>query len=805
MKDYPLIKFVLLFIIGIVIEKLTRIDSTHLIIISLSILFIYTLSVFILSERYLVIKQGIAVIGILTLGSFYFSAMAGGGCSYPFDDPKISTTVLFGKIQSIELLRNEKLSLNLLVDSTITKEFKSSKRYSTLVNVYDSKRRVASLSNILLPGNTIKIIGTLMEPKNQRNPGEFDYRKYLNRKGISATFSSYKAANVELVDRSNNIFKSIIHKSRKSIDKKISSLYDPQTRGLLRGLLLADRSQIDYSDRQNFVNAGVVHILAVSGLHVGYIILIFLFLFTRLNIYLRYLFTALGLLLFLFITNLPPSVFRAVVMSLVLIIALVTNRSYNGYNALAFAALIILLFNPNELFNSGFQLSFTAVLSILYFYPVFQKLVSGLELKSQPLRWLLLFVSVSLAAQIGTLPITVIYFRKLSVAALFANLIVIPLVGIIVGLGILTITLSYFWFWFAAVYSEVTKVCSDFLFWFVNRIGEVKHSYVYINHFSNYDLLLYFIALILLIILLKKATSIKTRIVFFLLIGFNYFVYASLDNTHILSENKLSIVGIDVGQGDSFLVKFPNNEVALIDAGNATPNYDNGERTIYPLLKYLDIDTIDYAFISHVDSDHYAGFLSLFDRGIIKKVYKPAVDTSLKKDVELESILRKDKIPTSYYDRSILSIGNTRLYVFNDTANAVYYRASTNDKSGFMKLVYGGSSFLFTGDASVKVEKYYVNKYGEFLKSDLLKVGHHGSKSSTSDIFLRVVSPKYTLISAGIKNKFKHPSKEVLKKLVSSNIKISRTDVEGAVMYQSDGTSIKRINWKKQESAFNLE
>ena len=167
---------------------------------------------------------------------------------------------------------------------------------------------------------------------------------------------------VKIISNERNYFKSIVYQVRKSIDKIIHDLHQPETAGLLRGLLLADRSEIDYETKNEFINSGVVHILAVSGLHVGYILIIFIFIFGRFGIYLRSILTILGLLAFMFLTGVPPSVFRATLMTIIIIIAFLSNSSTNIINSISIAAVIILLFDPNEIYNPGFQLSFSAVL-----------------------------------------------------------------------------------------------------------------------------------------------------------------------------------------------------------------------------------------------------------------------------------------------------------------------------------------------------------------------------------------------------------------------------------------------------------
>jgi competence protein ComEC len=154
------------------------------------------------------------------------------------------------------------------------------------------------------------------------------------------------------------------------------------------------------------------------------------------------------------------------------------------------------------------------------------------------------------------------------------------------------------------------------------------------------------------------------------------------------------------------------------------------------------------------------------------------------------------KIPRYIYHRENIGVGNSVIYILNDSDNKYFDELSSNDKSGFLKIVYDKTSFLFVGDAEIPAESYYLEHYNNFLDSDVLKVGHHGSKTGSTYEFLQVVSPKISLISAGIKNKFGHPSDVVLQRLNSLNSKVFRTDSSGAVLLQSDGQKIIQIDWK---------
>jgi competence protein ComEC len=252
---------------------------------------------------------------------------------------------------------------------------------------------------------------------------------------------------------------------------------------------------------------------------------------------------------------------------------------------------------------------------------------------------------------------------------------------------------------------------------------------------------------------------------------------------------------IDVGQGDAFLIKFPNGKIALVDAGNTTIWFDNGERVIIPLLNYLGIRKIDYGIVTHIDSDHYGGYVALILEGVIGEIIKPEIDTSLSKDVRFEEFVNERNVPISYFQDIKMMIGNTAMYFLYDDDIKNISGESTNNRSGIFKLVYGENSFLFTGDVEKEVERFYAYKYQDFLDSDVLKVGHHGSKTSSSYDFLNYVSPKISLISAGFKNKFGHPVTDVLGRLEESGSLIYRTDLQKAIILRSDGKQITKINW----------
>lgn len=793
MKNYPFIRFAILFISGIIVGNLFPIQ------IYIVIPLIFSSSVvFIIAKKIIGSK-------ILSFTSFVIFSVSSGLLTILIHKTEIESklskfqkeknVLSYGTVEEIDLKKNYEVSFIINLDSIfITDKLIKTNEIILCRLRSDSIDRKLFYESVK-PGNKILIRGTFQQGREIRNPGEFDYRKFLLSKGITGIITSYDSVSVTILSGDYFFFKNIIFESRKSIDELIHQLHNSRTAGLLRGLLLADRTEIDYETKQNFVNSGVIHILAVSGLHVGYILLFFVVIFGRLNIYIRSFLTIIGLICFMIITGVPASVFRATLMTVILIIAFLSGRSTNLINSIALSAVIILLFKPEEIFNPGFQLSYSAVLSIAIIYPVIQKMILQSGITNKYLKNILLFAGVSLSAQIGTLPFTLAYFNKLSVISLFSNLIVIPLVGIIVGLAIVTLLVGSLLPSVAIYFAVVNNILTSLMIELIRFTGSLDFAYLRINDFSVLDSVIFYLFIAILFYSFQKSETIKFKLAITIIVFANIFVFTHLDDKKLLPYGILSVLMIDVGQGDSFLIKFPNNKTALIDAGVVDPFFDTGERIIIPLLDYLGIEKIDYGFVSHLDTDHYGGFASLLFNNRIREIYRPKPDSS-DKSIRFEKFLDRIKIPKHIYEKDKKEIGNVALYILNKPENDYLSKLSSNDRSGIIKIVFGKTSFLFVGDAETPAEKFYLNSNRKFLDSDVLKVGHHGSSTGSSKEFLESVSPNVSLVSAGIKNKFGHPSEIVLQRLKEINSNVLRTDLLGAVLLQSDGNKINVIDWR---------
>ena len=795
MKDYPVIKFTLLFIFGIIVQHQCNIDATIIYYFIISLLLLAILFLFKRSNS--IFNQLIIASSIILLGMCIAVINSDETPELPrkiFDN---KTSEIYGKIKEINLIQTDQIKFEVLTDSIIGENASIYYPYVLLCRLKVQKGSLNKFYRTINPGYKLKIKSKIYETRDRRNPGEFDYKKYLLSVGISGNINLSKINQIEITEKDKDFLQTLIFSIRKNIAEQIDQLYSYKTSSLLKGLLLADRSNISYTTKEEFINAGVIHVLAVSGLHVGFIALIVIIILGRINLFVRSILTIFALLLFLLITGSPSSVLRAVIMGSVIIISFVLGRSTNIFNSLSIAALIILAFSPKQLFAPGFQLSFSAVWGIAVFFPLCKEYLTKINIENKILKNILLFLSVSLGAQIGTLPFTLIYFGKLSIIALLINLIVIPLVGFIIATGIISLVINIIFPFIAVFYSAANELFANLLFSLISKAGNLSFSFIKISNFNYYDALIVFISLFFFLLVRKKLKRSFAKFIVVILLIINIFLFTSFTNKEILPKDELSILMVDVGQGDAIIVKYPDGKISLIDAGIRTNSFDTGKYILEPLLNYLNIDKIDLAFLSHMDIDHYGGFNYLINKGIIKEIYKPLIDSSLAKDIRFEKLLDINNITKKYYEQKIIKEDNVRIYILNSNNNKAYNRLSTNNKSGMIKIVYGENSVLLTGDIEKKGELFYSKYYKDFLRSDILKVAHHGSKTSSTEGILNYIKPKIGLISVGKYNSYGHPSKIIIERYKNNNVKIYRTDLQSAILFQSDGKIFKYEDWRE--------
>jgi competence protein ComEC len=295
----------------------------------------------------------------------------------------------------------------------------------------------------------------------------------------------------------------------------------------------------------------------------------------------------------------------------------------------------------------------------------------------------------------------------------------------------------------------------------------------------------------------------RTRRILIVTIGMGvFFFFADIFSYPEDTNRLLRVIFIDVGQGDAALIETPSGEKILVDAGDKTGIRDAGEKTIVPYLQKRGIDYLDAMILSHPDADHLGGVPFVLRSLRVGRVIDAGQAASSALYRDYDALLQTRTHITVKRGEYHLEISNMRLYVLHPTDDFVDADSGdgfegANNSSVVFKLVYGRNSFLFVGDAEIPVEEDLVLQYGDFLQSDVLKAGHHGSRTSSSEEFLTAVQPHVAVVSVGKFNKFRHPSKSVIQRLKDHSIEIHRTDEEGAIVFESDGRTIRKMRWRK--------
>jgi len=655
--------------------------------------------------------------------------------------------------------------------------------------------------SILRCGSSIVGRATVEPFPFQRNPGEFDYGRYLTLNDIQGVATI--AAREDFVVTKESAFtgfNAFVGSMQRTLYGLIDHYYLPEQASFLKGVILGYRADLSNEIKQSFMNTGTIHILAVSGSNVAVIVLIMysMFGFLRMPKKLVGGATIIGVVIFMLITGASPSVVRATIMAIVLLVGTMLERKTDIYNSLSVAAAIILLWDTNALFDVGFQLSFAAVVSIVYIYPILAKLINLIPERFEEIKaidYVLKLFAVSLAAQMGTLPFTAYYFGRVSIVALLANLIVVPLSGLNVLLGVATVALSVVSPFVASCYAALNNIAVTFLLGFVKMAGNVPYAYAETARFEPFLALLYY-GLVAVVLHLTNPIVVKRGLVVFLCLLVIHFGKGILQPR----SGILKVTLIDVGQGDAILIESPNHKNMLIDAGPRQFKYDAGERTIVPLLKHKGITKLDCILVTHSHSDHVGGVRYIIEHEPVLSFAEADVNASSALYRETKYAIRRHEI--SYLDvqrGDLIDLDPCmRVYVLHPRMPEDLHN-SLNNTSVVVKLVFGKRSVLLVGDAENEVEAKLCPRYGSFLASDILKVGHHGSNTSSSEEFLRYVKPIVSLVSVGTKNKFGHPSRATIARLSDHASRVCRTDYEGAFVFESDGSSWWEDNWRNGE------
>lgn len=628
-----------------------------------------------------------------------------------------------------------------------------------------------------LPGDSLCYEASFYTVSPPTVPGAFDTQKWLNSQNLAA-YGKFKHW---IVLKHQWTFEKTFSAFRQKIRERFDKFLDPAETGLLMGLLAGDRSGIPEILRSDFQRSGLVHVLAISGFHV-------VLLAGMLMVFLK----ATGLphkivriiaitLLFIYIpiTGGAPAVRRAVMMFSIPQISAIFGRTSNTLNSLGVALVILILPEPEVIWNPGFQLSVAATAGILIGSPynptkLLPEWLSKNKIWQKIQGFAIEPTYVTLCATLSTAPFLIHHFKTLSPFAWFGNIIVVPAISLGMQAGLF------------ALLSPVDFLCETFcitakfflrLASMLTRIlSDSATASVTIGPFSP-TILLIVSFLILLLPVIRKNFVARKYAFFCILLFCALFAFNSYNQ---IKHPTWNLTTIDVGQGDSHLVTTPSSRHFLIDAGDNS-RQDSGKDIIVPFLHHIGVATLDALIITHPDKDHFGGALSILKMFPVKELWISEC-AHVEKKSEWQQILReanRRSIPIRDIHRGILWKEN---YFEMRTIHPRQDRCREANESSITFRIKGlNHSAILTGDLTTAGEKDIL-KTDIYLKSDILKLGHHGSKTSSSPQFLGSVAPQVAVISSGRRNKFKHPHKQVTNRLDSLHIPYLNTANKGSIM-----------------------
>jgi competence protein ComEC len=799
-RKYPSVISVIPLAIGIIFSYTLRyntfpFDNLVLIIIQaiiiLVIFYVYTKINSTSSKAYVVFLLLVILLGWLRF-QYVYNFTSNYDISRSIDVYENKNVILYGTLIEQPDINENRFRFILDADSIVSenKSFRVDGNLSA--SVYKNKY-AESYPKRIEYGDKISIEGNLSLLPHRRNPGEFDYGEYLKLHGIEAEFTAFGYDKIGLTGKSDpNFFKKQIIYPVKSFSVHIiDTLVSGDEGEFLKGLVLGERNNISNEIKQNFVKAGVSHIIAVSGLNVAYVLIILNGILLLLPIKRQYkiFILILCLLFYMNLTGNVPSIIRATVMACVFLLSQLLERKPLSYNIIAFSAIIIMVVDPRQLFDAGFILSYGAILSIVIFYPKlvellnnfkFYKSLNDSKLIYKFLRSSILLVLGTLAAQIGTLPITALMFKKISIISLITNLVAIPVSNIALAIGFIMVIASTFSIWFAGAFGASAAFLLHWLLWFIDYFANFDFSFFEIYMMDASVLVIYYV-IIFLLFTIKKANYRPRLAITFLLI-LNFLVYKS----YIDRRDDIRLTYLDVGNSSSCLISFPENKYnVLINAGTSTPKYTASERNVIPYLKSLGVDHLDQLMITSMSKDEFRNIIYLVHYFPVNKIVVPEYYKPLFFNNDYKSLFQN--ISIDYINSSVKFADgdNFRIYVF-------YLLQNIQSPSLLVKFMYDKEEFVFCDSRNLNEDYFYSRMTGA---TRVLKVPASGSFNYTSPEFIVRTNPSYVVISTSKNSKRLH-SDIFSRSLEYEGIQVFKIAEQGAVIFKTDGYKTELVGWK---------
>ena len=598
----------------------------------------------------------------------------------------------------------------------------------------------------------------------------FNYRRYLNSNGYYGSIMADKCKIIKTEFSSMNLVYGVQNYISDTLGKYLTKNFS----GILSGMIIGDTSNISSEIKADFQKTGLTHLLAVSGSNVAMVILFSNYMVVKLfgKRYSDYI-SIIFIIFFVLISGASPSVVRAGIMAILNLLANVFIRRTDSVNNLIVASFVILIYNPLTLINVGFLLSFAGTIGIITFSKDIRKFID----KYITIKTFAEIISLNLSAQIMILPITIYFFNSFSLVGILANLLIIPVISFLTFSGISILFSSLISASISKIVSLVINLITNYVLAVIKFLEPLDFLNITIPTPALWMIVSYYIVLYLKYskykmknqnYILRVSESKNNLFKLMVLKGMKILICTIIIFGILLNclpRNYTEITAIDVGQGDSFLIVTEEGKRILIDGGGSeTTDYDVGKNILMPYLLDRGFMKVDYIFVSHAHADHIDGIYTIVENFEVGKIFIGPQLVNDEKIMRLKEIVKEKKVEIiEIFEGNKIKIEDLEFEILYPPKEVI--EENVNNLSLIMKLNCNGKEILFTGDAEEKVEEYLIKKYPSQLDVDILKVGHHGAKTSSSEEFIKNVSPSISIISVDKDNNYGHPNKDVLKRL----------------------------------------